>query len=796
MIAYASRSLTKSERNYSAFKLEFLALKWAVTEKFSDYLTLNQFTVLTDNNPLTYVLTSAKLDATGQRWVSALSQFNFDIHYRAGVKNIDADTMSRYPYERVMQEETENVKIEETSVKAICGCIVIPYVETLPMYSIDMIEMTDESGQMLAQKELREIRMEQRHDELLEKWRRATIDQKLPKCFMTKNDLAMRKQFKHLKMKRGLLFRQVEDKGETIEQLVLPTRYRTEVMKGLHNDIGHPGRERTTKLVRERFYWPGMTAEVDQWITRCERCLKRKSGVDRAPLINVHTSYPLELVCFDFLTLETSKGGFSNILVVTDHFTKFALAIPTRNQTAKTTAEAFYNEFIVRYGVPTRLHSDQGANFESEIIKELCRLTNMKKSHTTPYYPQGNVLAERFNRTLLDMLGTLEKEQKKDWKKYINSLVFAYNCIPHTSTTVSPYELMFGRKPRLPIDSVFEKACSPDTKKDTRQYIEELSDRMKKANKIVNEKMSAARLRQKRYYDRKAKTATLSIGDHVLVRQLAFEGKHKIADKYEEDLYEIVDQPKLDIPVYKIRRETDGKERTLHQNHLLRVDGMNTEEEKEDEEEKKDLQEEKDIEVVDESRMETVIHVDTDTDSESDFGVERVPGTSRNGDAHGQDSLRSQENSEDKAADYSEVEPEIVTNERNSTGCENSNNTVNNANDSFSSLQDEHTETNAEEDEEHEDIPQEEPDNNTADRVEENRIQEPAELNQTPVPQPRKSTRQKKAPDRYGDWISKPMVMRPVDEKLQTLNTLLSSGVLNKLNSEMAHRIVSSIMDV
>ena len=252
---------------------------------------------------------------------------------------------------------------------------------------------------------------------------------------------------------------------------------------------------------------------------------------------------------------------------------------------------------------------------------------------------------------------------------------------------------------------------------------EELSDRMKKANKIVNEKMSAARLRQKTYYDRKAKTATLSIGDQVLVRQLAFEGKHKIADKYEEDLYEIVDQPKLDIPVYKIRRETDGKERTLHQNHLLRVDGMNTEEE---EEENKNLQEEKDIEVVGESTIETVIHVDTDTDSESDFGVERVPGTSRNGDAHGQVSLRSQENSEDKAADYSEVEPESVTNERNSTGYENSNNTVNNTNDSFSSLQDEHTETNAEKDEEHEDIPQVEPDNNTADRVEENRIQEPA----------------------------------------------------------------------
>ena len=110
------------------------------------------------------------------------------------------------------------------------------------------------------------------------------------------------------------------------------------------------------------------------------------------------------------------------------------------------------------------------------------------------------------------------------------------------------------------------------------------------------------------------------------------------------------------------------------------------------------------------------------------------------------DSLRSQENSEDKAADYSEVEPESVTNERNCTGCENNNNTVNNTNDSFSSLQDEHTETNAEEDEEHEDIPQEEPDNDTADRFEDNRIQEPAELNQTPVPQIQKVNKTEKGP--------------------------------------------------
>ena len=129
VVVFASRSLSKSEQNYSAYKLEFSALKWAVTEKFKDYLTGAHFTVLTDNNSLTHILTSAKLDATGQRWASAFGQYSFDI-YRSGLKNIDADSMSRYPYNKISQDEVE---LDNQTVKAICGCInVPPYIETLP----------------------------------------------------------------------------------------------------------------------------------------------------------------------------------------------------------------------------------------------------------------------------------------------------------------------------------------------------------------------------------------------------------------------------------------------------------------------------------------------------------------------------------------------------------------------------------------------------------------------------------------------------------------------------------------
>ena len=150
----------------------------------------------------------------------------------------------------------------------------------------------------------------------------------------------------------------------------------------------------------------------------------RKSTTDRAPLVSVQSYYPLDLVCIDYLTLEPSKGNIGNVLIITDHYTKFARAIPTKNQTARTTAEALYNDFIVHFGIHNRIHSDQGANFESRTISELCRIIGIKKSHTTPYHPEGNAGPERFNRTLLSMLGTLEADQKSDWRKYVNSLVY------------------------------------------------------------------------------------------------------------------------------------------------------------------------------------------------------------------------------------------------------------------------------------------------------------------------------------------------------------------------------------
>ena len=135
-----------------------------------------------------------------------------------------------------------------------------------------------------------------------------------------------------------------------------------------------------------------------------------------AELVSIVSTQPKELVCIDFLSLERSKGGFENTLVITGHFTRYAQAFPTRNQLAKTTAKVLIENFIVHYGFPACLHSDQGKNFESGVIKELCALAGNDKTRTTPNHAMGNGMTERLNQTLLNMLGTLEDRQKGDWK--------------------------------------------------------------------------------------------------------------------------------------------------------------------------------------------------------------------------------------------------------------------------------------------------------------------------------------------------------------------------------------------
>ena len=256
---------------------------------------------------------------------------------------------------------------------------------------------------------------------------------------------------------------------------------------------------------------------------------------------------------------------------MTDHFTKYAQAYPTRNQSAKTTAKTLFDNFFVHYGFPRRLHSDQGRNFESKLIAELCQMANIKKSRTTPYHPMGNGIAERFNSTLLNMLGTLDPKKKADWKSHVGSLVHAYNCTRHDTTGFSPYYLMFGRHPRIAVDLALgrHESSGPVTSRD---YINSLKEGLKKAYDLAESSVKRSQADQKDRYDRRIRGAVLELGDRVLLRNVGLQGTHKIADKWSQDVYVVVEQPNSDIPVYEVKPEIgSGRARILHRNLLLPI---------------------------------------------------------------------------------------------------------------------------------------------------------------------------------------------------------------------------------
>ena len=285
-------------------------------------------------------------------------------------------------------------------------------------------------------------------------------------------------------------------------------------------------------LLRDRFYWPGMQADVVSYFNSCPRCLRRMSQQDKAPLVNIETSQPLELVHLDYLKIEPSKGNIENVLVITDHFTRYAQAFPSKTQTALTTAKLLWNNFILHYGFPEKIISDQGRNYESELIGHLCQLAGVQKLRTSSYHPQINGQCKRINGTLLNMLGTLTPEQKKDRKSHVPALVHAYNCTRNTATGFSPYFLLFGREPRLPVDVEFglqrggHRGCPGES-----NYISQLKKRLQFAYRKAKCMAQKQQARHRGLYNLRCRGTTLSVGDLVLVKQTAWKGRHKIQDR-------------------------------------------------------------------------------------------------------------------------------------------------------------------------------------------------------------------------------------------------------------------------
>jgi len=358
----------------------------------------------------------------------------------------------------------------------------------------------------------------QKKDQSLSKWWQEAEASKSERESDTKKPL--------YEIKNGLLWRRKEVEKRTVNQLAVPEPLRERVMKLAHDTImsGHQGVKKTYERVVTHFFWPGVHGDVDRYCRSCDVCQRTvakgkvtKTPLGKMPLMDI----PFQRVAVDLVgpIAPMTERGNRYILTMVDYATRYPEATALKSIEAETVAEALVTMFS-RVGIPEEVLSDQGSQFLSGVMKEVSRLLSMNQLVTTPYHPMCNGLVEKFNGTLKTMLKRMCAEKPKDWDRYLPALLFAYREVPQESLGFAPFELLYGRTVRGPMNILKEiwskERTEPDVKV-TYQYVLELQERLQETCEVAREELRKAQGRQKKYYDVKSRDRKFKVGDKVLL---------------------------------------------------------------------------------------------------------------------------------------------------------------------------------------------------------------------------------------------------------------------------------------
>ncbi|GFX32014.1 retrovirus-related Pol polyprotein from transposon 412 [Trichonephila clavipes] len=466
VVAYWSKCLSKPERNYCVTRKELLAIVKAI-EHFHHYLYGQKFLLRTDHASLTWLMNFRNTEGQVARWIQRLNEYYFDIRHRKGSSHGNADALSRRPC-------PEN-------------CRHCSRVETKYDYAIRQITTsTATPPDPWSDEKVREDQMADPDIKPLIEFMESSSNK--PSWQDISAYSPTTKQYwalwNSLHLRNGVLYRKFESEdGKTFRwQLVLPRSRIPEVLKELHGSPtgGHFGVMKTLHRVRERFCWGKVRADVEQWCKSCDACSARKGPKirSRGKLHRYNVGAPFERIAFDI-------PGTS-----------------AKDCEAPTVAEAVVQHWISRYGVPLQLHSDQGRNFVSAILKGVCELLGIDKTKTTPLHPQSDGMVERFNRTILNNLSLMVSKNQQDWDQKVPLFLLAYRSAVHETTGYSPSQMLFGRDLRLPCDLLFGRP--PDTPSSPEEYVQNLQARFEDVHNLARERINLRTEKMKTRYDTKA----------------------------------------------------------------------------------------------------------------------------------------------------------------------------------------------------------------------------------------------------------------------------------------------------
>ena len=502
VISYASKSLSAVERRYSQTEKEALAVVWAC-ERFHVYLYGIEFELYTDHKPLETIYSSrSKPCARIERWILRLQPYKFQVKYLPGEQNI-ADPLSRLLHANEQAESSSAHKVSNEFVRFVAV--------TATPQAMTTREIEEASSE---DREFVELRQHIKEGN----WKGDRHKQYIPVC----GELCVIGKL----ILRGT-------------RIVIPSKLRPRVLSLAHE--GHPGIVSMKQRLRSKVWWPGIDREAEKFCKTCHGCQLVSSPANPEPIKSTPLpSGPWQHLAIDLLGPLPSG---ESVLVIVDYFSRYYEVEVMRSTTSEKVIECLEKIFTT-HGLPLSLRNDNGPQFRSEVFELYLDDNGIEHRKTTPLWPQANGEVERQNKSLLKRMKIAQAEGK-EWKKEIRKYLVAYRSTPHTTTGVSPAELLFGRKMRTKLPELKEESTESE----------------------MRDRDGEMKAKVKRYADKKrnAQESDLAPGDQVLVRQ---ERKNKLSTPFAPEPYDVVTKTGNSVVV----ESPDGVQLMRNTTHVKRYE--------------------------------------------------------------------------------------------------------------------------------------------------------------------------------------------------------------------------------
>ncbi|CAF4618507.1 unnamed protein product, partial [Rotaria sp. Silwood2] len=542
-IAYLSKKFTQAQRKWSPMEQECYAFICAL-DKWHNYLSGINFTWETDHKALTQLNQKAQVNKRCERWRLKILEYDFKVKYIPGLTNSMPDYLSRSPVDDAEEDPDETTHLISQSTQTDLlydnkNSPIIAAVQTRAMKlrnqnsdntndTNDITKLTSDS--LIPNLSNLSSNTSTTENRILPLSIKELIQAQQNDNYAT-NILNNIKKYKNYMIKDNLLMRRCKYPVPYVPQGDL----RRTILHIYHDTTAngaHFGRNKTLHKIKQRYFWPSMYKDIENYIKSCIQCAQFNPRRQKTPGALRPIKPPdgvWQLVSMDFHgpITPTSQRGNKYIISLTDVLSKFVVTKAVRDNTTQTAVRFLKEDIISKFGTPRCILTDNGTHFTSTMMDELIKQIGTTHLYSTPYHPQTNGQVERYNSTMDAKIAALSNLRKTDWDDQLPFVTFNYNASIHSSTKQIPFEMMYGRLPVLPFDhqdvNVTLTYDSEHAKK--LQYFLSKLNEQAKLNIIKNQQ------RYKQRYDINRSDPSYNIGDLVLVKTLSI--RYKFDIRYE-----------------------------------------------------------------------------------------------------------------------------------------------------------------------------------------------------------------------------------------------------------------------